>query len=59
MLLKDIHSVLLSVTIILGTDSFFSTRCNIFGLREMKYLTEILTTRTALHESFVLCVSLK
>lgn len=59
MVLKDIHSVVLLLTISLRTDSFFSTRFNIPGLQEMKSLTGILTTSAALHGSFVLCVSLK
>lgn len=45
--------------IILRTDIFFSARCIIFRLQEMKYLTGILTTRATVHRSFVFCVSLK
>lgn len=59
LLLKDILSVLLSMIIILRTDIFFSARCIIFRLQEMKYLTRILTTRATVHRSFVFCVSLK
>lgn len=53
------HSVVLSLTITLRTDSFFSTRLNILGLQEMKSLTGILTISATLHGYFVLCVSLK
>lgn len=51
---KDIHSVVLTLTIILRTDSFFSTRFNTLGLQEIKYLTEILMPSAGLHGSFVL-----
>lgn len=51
---KDIHSVVLSLAIILGTDSFFSTRINTLGLQEIKYLTGILMLSAGFHGSFVL-----
>lgn len=54
---KDIHSVVLSLAIILRTDSFFSTRINTLGLQEIKYLTGILMLSSGLHGSFVpLCL---
>lgn len=59
LVLKDIHPVVLSLTIILRADSFFSAGFNILGLQEMKSHTGILPTSAALHGPFVLCVSLK
>lgn len=51
---KDINSVVLSLGIIIRTDSFFSTRFNTLGLQEIKYLTGILMPSAGLHGSFVL-----
>lgn len=51
---KVINSVVLSLAIILRTDSFVTTRFNTLGLQEIKYLTGILMPSAGLHGSCAL-----